>query len=367
MARDITIPSLGVAMENALVVVWLKQEGDQVEADEPVVEIETDKSTMELVAPVSGQLGPHLYAEGALVAVGVAVAAVYPADSDPPAPADGGHAPEGLDHPTVNAPAAGVEPGAPRHRSATARTPHRASPRARRLAESQRGAPAATPAPAIPMPVRGGRFRELIAARVSESWQSTPHFSVVRDIEVEQLRAELDRLKAAGHALTITDLLLRAHALALAAEFDAVAASDLGLAVASEHGVMIPVVRNVLGRALDDLAAARQAAVGRGRAGRLAPDDLDLPSSTLSNLGTLAIDAFTGIIAVGQTSVVTVGRIKRVPCVIGDEVVAREMLTATINADHRVLDGADAARILVSFAAQLENPTLVVKEGSLVD
>jgi len=217
------------------------------------------------------------------------------------------------------------------------------------------------------MPVRGGRFRELIAARVSESWQSTPHFSVVRDIEVEQLRAELDRLKAAGHALTITDLLLRAHALALAAEFDAVAASDLGLAVASEHGVMIPVVRNVLGRALDDLAAARQAAVGRGRAGRLAPDDLDLPSSTLSNLGTLAIDAFTGIIAVGQTSVVTVGRIKRVPCVIGDEIVAREMLTATINADHRVLDGADAARILVSFAAQLENPTLVVKEGSVVD
>jgi len=93
MARDITIPSLGVAMENALVVAWLKQEGDQVEADEPVVEIETDKSTMELVAPVSGQLGPHLYAEGALVAVGVVVAAVYPADSDPPAaPADGGHA-----------------------------------------------------------------------------------------------------------------------------------------------------------------------------------------------------------------------------------------------------------------------------------
>ena len=193
------------------------------------------------------------------------------------------------------------------------------------------------------------------------------HFTVVRDIEVEQLRAELDRLKAAGHTLTVTDLLLRAHALALAAGSDPSGSSDLGLAVASEHGVMIPVVRDVLGRSLDDLTAARQAAVGRGRTGRLAPDDLDLPDSTLSNLGTFAIDAFTGIIAVGQTSLVTVGRIKRMPCVVGDEIVAREMLTATVNADHRVLDGADAAGILVAFAAQLENPTLLVKEGPIGD
>jgi pyruvate dehydrogenase E2 component (dihydrolipoamide acetyltransferase) len=362
MACDITIPSLGVAMENALVVAWLKQEGDQVEADEPVVEIETDKSTMELVAPAAGRLGPHLYAEGAIVPVGVAVAAVYDAD-DGVAAVD---VPAGdpVGDPVASAPAGRAEPQAPRQDAGSARTPHRASPRARRLAATSS---AASELPAPTAPTRSGRFRELIAGRVSESWQTTPHFSVVREIEVEQLRAELDRLKAAGRSLTVTDLLLRAQALALAAEPDANEASDLGLAVASEHGVMIPVVRNVLGRSLDDLAAARQAAVNRGREGRLAPDDLELPSSTLSNLGTVAIDAFTGIIAVGQSSLVTVGRIRRAPCVVGDEIVARDVLTATVNADHRVLDGADAARILVAFAAQLENPTRLVKEGPLVD
>ena len=174
MARDITIPSLGVAMEDALVVAWLKQEGDEVEADEPVVEIETDKSTMELVAPAAGRLGPHLYAEGALVAVGIAVAAVYPADGDVPIPGEASGSPEDPVAAIVSPLVDHADSSAPSRDPEGTRPPHRASPRARRLAATENDAVPATPVPVAP--ARSGRFRELIAERVSESWRATPAF-----------------------------------------------------------------------------------------------------------------------------------------------------------------------------------------------
>jgi pyruvate dehydrogenase E2 component (dihydrolipoamide acetyltransferase) len=372
MARDITIPSLGVAMEDALLVAWLKQPGDAVEPDEPVAEIETDKSTVELVAPVAGRLGPHLYAEGATVPVGVVIAAVYALDGDAPLAGAATEEPgvgEIAARPVTTDRAVTTAAAAPARvrdePDGAGRRPHRTSPRSRRLAATERrAAPATFAAPAAP--ARSGRFREIIATRVSESWRTIPHFSVMRDIDVEALRDALSRLKAAGHSVTVTDMLLRAHALALADGADSSAPSDLGLAVASEHGVVIPVLRDVLRRSLDELATAREAAVSRGRSGRLTPDDLQLPASTLSNLGPFAIDSFTGIIAHGQTSLITVGRIRRAPHVLAEEVVARDMLTATVNADHRVLDGADAARMLAAFASQLESPNRLVQEGPIV-
>jgi pyruvate dehydrogenase E2 component (dihydrolipoamide acetyltransferase) len=363
MPREITIPSLGVAMESALVVAWLKQQGDDVEADEPVVEIETDKSTVELVSPVAGRLGPHLYAEGAVVPVGAALAAIYdPAGETPLKPAEESDSLVAPSEPPVRPAADDDRPGDQPAPLETGRRPHRASPRARRTAALAEGTATAMSS----QPAGEGRFRALIAARVSESWHTIPHFSVAREIDVEQLRVELRRLKANGRPLTVTDALLRAQALALAAEPGADRRQDVGLAVASDHGVVISVVRDVLGRALDDLSSAREAAVRRGREGRLSADDLELPPSTLSNLGSFAIDAFTGIIAPGQTTLVTVGRIRRVPSVVGDEIVPRDKLVATVNADHRLLDGADAARILTAIAAHLEDPARVVGEEPVV-
>lgn len=362
--HEITIPALGVAMENALLVAWLKAPGDAVEADEPVAEIETDKSTVELVAPVAGFLGAHLYEPGATIPVGSAIAAVHSASeaalrSPEPGPAEPVASAAGMrPSPTAAIGDRGArehDDGSPRRR------PHGASPRARRLAAeaAQRAQSDTTPAT--------GRFRAIIAGRVSESWRTIPHFTVTRQIDVEELGAALRELRSTGGAFTFTDLLLRAQAIALseAGGTDAAGASDIGLAVASAHGVMIPVIRDVLGRSLAELAGARAEAVERGRSGRLTPDDLELPPSTLSNLGPFAIDAFTGIIAPGQTSLLTVGRVRRVPCVIEERVVARDVLTATINADHRTLDGADVARTLAAFANALEDPRRLTEEGAV--
>ena len=125
------------------------------------------------------------------------------------------------------------------------------------------------------------------------------------------------------------------------------------------HGVVIPVVRDVLAKTPAELAGARQHAIDRARAGKLNEEDLSAtPASTLSNLGSFGVDRFTGIVAVGQTSLLTVGRVRpRVVAGESGEIGVQMMFDATLNADHRAIDGAEAARLLVAFATASEATT----------
>src|SRR5712691_6566431 len=129
MAREVTIPALGVAMEEALLISWFKQEGDAVEADEPIAEIETDKTTLELVAPAAGWLGPHQFPAGATVPVGAAVALVYADQAEAASSAAAQPAVETVE--PVTRPAAAAERASA---DGDERRPHRLSPRARRAA-----------------------------------------------------------------------------------------------------------------------------------------------------------------------------------------------------------------------------------------
>jgi pyruvate/2-oxoglutarate dehydrogenase complex dihydrolipoamide acyltransferase (E2) component len=210
MPHEIVVPSLGSAMEDVLLVAWLKQPNDPVEAEEPVAEIETDKSVLELVAPVAGRLGSHFYREGATVAVGATIAAVCASDEEalvPDSETSTAGACDAGDEPVTEGPAT-VATTWPSVNSEPGRLPHRTTPRARTLAKAEGGdfneATAAK-----------GRFREVTAARVSKSWRTIPHFSVVRDVDIEALHTAVSQLKANGRSVTITDVLLRAHALAL--------------------------------------------------------------------------------------------------------------------------------------------------------
>ena len=343
---EIAIPSIGIAMSVALLVKWLKQPGDEVAASEAVAEIETDKATMDIESPVAGRLGPHLAEPGAIVPVGMVIVEVVAEGEDAvvqaaaEAAAPGPEPAESRAPPPSTASASG--PGA-----AEGRRPHAQSPRARRLA-TERGAAAAAP--------KADRFRELIAAKVAESWREIPHFAVSREVDAEPMLAALETLRAAGTdpSPTLTDLLLRALALALRERGHA--ESHVGLAVATPQGVLLPVIRDVLSLDAPSLARMRTEAVERARAGRLSHEDLEtIPPSTLSNLGAFGIDSFTGIIALGQTSLLTVGR--AAPRVVADgnrTLSVRTTFHATLNVDHRTVDGAEAARLLVAFAEAAE-------------
>lgn len=401
------MPALGVAMSEGLLLRWLKNTGDVVATGEPLVEIETDKSIMEIESPAAGVLGPLLFEPGIAVPIGVTMVQIL----EPGDPAEASMAPPGMEPPgdSLRArPAPGVVDTeleqAAIERSGAARTdtsaresgdaqpsgerePHRLSPRERRMAREREragGGEDAGTSEAVSKPPTGedvpvsalaartaevpagrplkGAHRDLIAAKVSESWRTIPHFAVTREVNAAAMIAIRSRHAGeTGDRPTFTDLMLRALALALR-DVGESGNIDVGLAVSTPQGVAVPVLRNVLDLDLKRLRDERRAAVQRARDGRLLPGDLsDPPRSTLSNLGPQGVDSFTGIVALGQGSLLTVGRVTPRPHIADNAVGIRDAFFATLNVDHRALDGDDAASLLLAFvvaaedAAQLED------------
>ncbi len=406
--EEIFVPASGMAMEDVLFTEWLKQPGDAVEAGEPVAVVETDKSTVELSGTTAGTLSRHLVEAGARVPGGTTVAyllgegesvpgadpseatAARTAGEQPgaPAPARSGQSePERNGHGQVSAGAAteraerepdGRHRLSPRQRRAMAEmaagkaetAPEADGPPRRFVPQGLRSAktppPVAVPvgrtettASSVPQGQRGAETapvgavpdgRRATAALVSESWRTVPHFSVGRDIRVDGLFEAAAAGKAAGVALTATDFLI----LALADALESVGeASDLGLAVATEWGVLIPVLPSVAGKRLADVAKQRESAVARARSRRLTSGDSAPVFATLSNLGPAGVTWFTGVVPVNQVALLTVGEVSLRPAVEGRGLVVAPMITAVVTADHRRYDGVDSARLLSAFAENL--------------
>ncbi len=342
--REVTIPSVGMAMTEAVLIAWLKSPGDSVATGEAIAEIETDKSSLDLESPSDGVLGRHLVSAGLSVPVGQVIVRVLEPGEIEPQDNDAAHA--------AAEAAAGGGRAAPGARAETVRTgpqdrvPHSLSPRKRRELREQADAQAQTAAGR-----RGPRFRAAIAEHVSESWRTIPHFAVVRQIDARSVHTSLGMMRGNGLPATVTDLLLRALALAVEAEN----AGDIGLAVATPEGVVIPVVAGVVGLGPAALVAARAAAIARAREGRLSATDLAAgPVASLSNLGGHGVDSFTGIIPAGQKLLLTTGTIADRPVAVDGLVTVRPSFAATLNVDHRHFDGDNAATILAAFQSALD-------------
>jgi pyruvate dehydrogenase E2 component (dihydrolipoamide acetyltransferase) len=345
-------------MTEAVLSAWLKNPGDSVVSGEAIAEIETDKSSLDLESPSDGVLGRHLVPAGANVPVGqVIVRVLEPGETEPHESAALPAAAE----PVARAAAAGT-PGVGAHdaRGEAARAgpedrvPHTLSPRQRRELREQADAEAQANAEAqAASGRRGSRFRAAIAEHVSESWRTIPHFAVVRQIDARSVHTSLAAMRGNGLQATPTDLLLRALALAVTAEADT--AGDIGLAVATPDGVVIPVVAGVPGLGPAALVAARAGAVARARDGQLSARDLAAgPVASLSNLGGHGVDSFTGIIPAGQKLLLTTGTIADRPVVVDGLVTVRPSFAATLNVDHRHFDGDNAAMILAAFQSALD-------------
>ena len=384
MAANVIMPALGMAQETGKVLRWLRREGDAVTKGEPLLEIETDKATVELEAPESGTLAQVSVGEGETVPVGRVIATILAlgeaaaaasgapahAPAVPPTPAPAHRAPA---TPTASSALAGP-PVAP-----SGRVP--ASPKARRLAK-ERGVDLAAiagsgPAGAVladdvlmaqAAPAMSTVWR-LMAERTTQSWTTVPHFFLMREVAAAGLIAwREEQHRRSGSEITYTDLLialvaqaLRDHPRANARwEHGAVVlntAINVGLAVATQDGLVVPVIHGAYDLSVNDIATQRRDLVGRARAGRLRPQDLTGGTFTISNLGMYAIDAFTAIINAPQAAILAVGRIAdRVVPVDGHPAV-RPMLTTSLSCDHRVLDGARAAQFLEALARLIEAPT----------
>jgi pyruvate dehydrogenase E2 component (dihydrolipoyllysine-residue acetyltransferase) len=361
MPSDVIMPALGMSQETGKVLRWLKAEGETVAKGEPLLEIETDKVTVEIEAPAAGTLAGVCAAEGDDVPVGEVIALVL---------ADGE---------VAAAPAA--PPARPRRPLA--------SPKARRLAREAgvdvgalagsgpNGAVLAADVPARvaaprPVPANGSVWR-VMAARTTESWQTVPHFYLRREVDASRLRTWRDvvRTKPGQARASITDLLVKLAAESLArhrvvnATWDGAAPAlldrvNVGIAVAVDDGLVVPVVHDADRLTLAEVVARRTAAVEAARAGQLRPEDVSGGTFTVSNLGMFGVDGFDAIVNAPQAAILAVGRIVDRLVPVDGQPAVRPMLQLSVSFDHRVVDGARGAAFLETLASLVEEPAGLV-------
>lgn len=428
MAKDVFMPALGMAQETGVLVAWLKAEGDTVSKGEPLMEIETDKTTIEIEANASGTLANVTAQPGDHVPVGQVIAVILgpgesaPAPSTPTAPPPTSAPPEperradlpvsplaariaaehNVDLSQIQPKGARIQKedvlaylhGEPAAEPGNGRT--LASPKARRLArehgleladltgsgpagavlaadvltaaETQSQglplAPAQTAGETLPV----SRMWQVMAQRLSQSWSSVPHFYLTAEANASALitwRARvLSRIDA---KVTFTDLLVKLVAAALQKhprlnatwKNESIGLNpeiNVGLAVAVEEGLLVPVIPQADRLGLAELAVRRQELVSRAQAGKLSLAELSGGTFTISNLGMFGVDAFNAIVNPPQAAILALGRIaERVVPVEGQPAV-QPMLTLTLSCDHRVVDGARGAQFLQTLVQFIEDP-----------
>ena len=380
----VVMPKLGQAMTEGVVVRWHRTDGERVAAGELLVTVETDKATYDLEATTSGTL--HVVVqEGQEVPIHTVIAEI----GDAPVRAD-----------TASA----LPPAEPVARQRTASRPGRvlASPKAKRLAAErgidlssltpssadgvisaadveraaenavahQQSATSARPVATSTRTERERRpltgIRKAAARRLQAAWQTIPHIVQMIDVDAGALQAVRERRKADLAGLTLNDLILYAAVRVLVglpdlngtvedAELVLYDGVDIGFAVDSPRGLLVPVIRGADSRSITQLVRERQRLVEAARAGQLQPTDMGQASLTVSNLGMFGIRAGTPVINLGEPILVFVGAVEERPVVAEGQIIARPLLTLSIAYDHRVADGVAASRLSQGLKEALEN------------
>jgi pyruvate dehydrogenase E2 component (dihydrolipoamide acetyltransferase) len=393
MPVEVIMPALGMAQETGKLLRWMKSEGDTVTKGEPLMEIETDKVTVEIEAPADGTLAGISAAEGEDIPVGRAIAFVLSEGEDlPPTVVSVTAAPTQRTAEPIVASTNGsatVESAPPRRVLA--------SPKARRIARERgmliedmqgtgpHGAIQAADvldhevpsgsrervAPAQPSVSNAWR---TMAARMEQSWRDVPHFFLERDVDATRLNSwrTTIRRRSGYEGVTHTDLLIVISAAALL-EHPRVNATwrngtveyqegiNVGIAVATDEALIVPIVHAADRLELKEVAEARSDLVERARERKLRPADVAGGTFTISNLGMFGVDAFHAIVNTPQAAILAVGRILDRVVAVDGEVAVRPTMTVSLSFDHRVVDGAEGARFLDTFAALIEEPAGLVR------
>ena len=412
MAIDVIIPALGESITEATVGQWLKQPGDAVAADEPIVSLETDKVAVEVPSPVAGTMGAQLFAVGDNVAVGARIAVIEAEGAAvAPAPVSAPVAAKVEPAPVVAAPVAAPTPApAP---AAEAAPLEAMGPAVRTLVETYNlditsitatgkdgrltkgdvlaaieagtarvkraataaAAPAVAAAPVVGRReerVRMSRLRQTIARRLKEAQNTAAMLTTFNDVDMSAVMESRSRYKdlfEKKHGVRLGFMSFFSQAVVLALrDVPAVGASiegdeivyrnyaDLGIAVSSPGGLVVPVLRNA-----DKLSFAEtEKAIGdfgkRAQAGQLKIEELQGGNFTISNGGVFGSLMSTPILNTPQSGVLGLHRIEDRPVVRNGQIVIRPMMYLALSYDHRVVDGREAVTFLVRVKEAIEDP-----------
>ena len=403
MTYEFKLPDIGEGVVEGEVVRWLVKEGDVVREDQPLVEVMTDKATVEIPAPRAGRVGKRLYAEGQICPVGKVLLTI---EVDAAAPSAAVVVATVAPPVATAAASAAVDP-----RTTSARvTTILATPATRKLARELRvdlrevtgtgpagritsndvrtrasggGTSSAKPAPTpvvseagdVRTPFRG--IRKKIAERLVHSKHTAAHFTYVEEVDCTELvavRAKAnEKLAARGIKLSYLPFIIKATTGALqkfpqlnatldeaAGEIVQRKAHHIGLATATDDGLVVPVVRDATKKSLVELAAEIERLAAATRANKATRAELSGSTFTITSLGTLGGLHATPIINYPEVAILGIHKIAKRPAVVGDKIVARDMMNLSISVDHRVVDGYDAARFVAAIKATLESPGLLM-------
>lgn len=401
MPTEIRLPVLADSIESAKVVSWLVQPGDKVSAGQPVAEVETDKATIEIEAPAAGVLGTvHVIAGTDAVPIGTVLAVILndaePEISGRAVVADTSEAEEPTIRKTttqtvtplaarmVKLAALDLADVTPSQEGRITKFEVQQALVARQPAASS-AAPAQLAVPELQTADISNHFgahpftdqsptamRRVTAARLQEAKQTIPHFYLGTDCRVDDLIALRAQLNAATPSakLTITDFVIAATAQALrnvpAANSEWVNGAvrmyenvDIAVAVNTDRGLITPIIRNCNQKSLRTISAEVKQLSARARQGRLAPNEYTGGTFTISNLGMFHVTSITPIINLPQSCILGVGSIEERPVVIDGQVAPGHMMSCTLAADHRAIDGAIGAGLLAHIRRALENPLTI--------
>jgi pyruvate dehydrogenase E2 component (dihydrolipoyllysine-residue acetyltransferase) len=401
VAVEAVMPKFGLTMTEGTIQKWFKAEGEAIKVGEPLFEVETEKVLYEIESLASGTVAKLLYPVEAVVPVGLPVAVIAEAGENVAEVA----ARYGTGAPTATTAAtpAPATPAAPSPASATTPAGGRregapVTPAARKLAEEhkvdlsrvagtgpggrvtredvqkvidaggQAPAPSAAPSPAATpvvsapagqsLPLRG--VRKVIAERMHRSLQGSAQLTITTEVDVSQLIDRRQEVQREFNA-TYTDFIIQAcaHALKQHARMNAALDGDaihlqeqisVGVAVALDEGLIVPVIHNTDKKSLKDIAQEARGLAEKARAGKLTLEEVSGGTFTVSNLGMYGVDGFTPILNTPQTGILGVGRIVEKPVIYRGEIAKRSMMVLSLTFDHRVIDGAPAGAFLQTVA-----------------
>jgi len=421
MAEVIKMPKLSDTMEEGVIASWHKKVGDQVNSGDVLAEIESDKATMEFESFHEGTLlhieieaGKSTAVDGVIAIIGEKgedVQAILK-EAKSAAPAEKKEEPKKEEAKAASAPAPAKPAPKPAEKKAQPRPVEKAlkkqelddrtkiSPLARRLAEErgvslrgirgtgengrivkrdiEKASLSQVPQVERYRDVEVTQMRKTIARRLGESKFSAPHFYLTIDLDMDRA---VDARKAINEAIapekvSFNDFVIKAAAAALK-EHPAVNAGwhgdfirynehvHIGVAVAVEDGLLVPVVRHADSKPMTQISEEVREYAGRAKSKKLQPEDWEGNTFTISNLGMFGIEEFTAIINSPDSCIMAVGSIRQEPVVKDGEIRIGNRMKVTMSCDHRVVDGATGAQFLQTFKKYIENPIVLLGMGSI--
>jgi len=376
MRTEITVPVLSEEDEEGMVVTWFVTPGAAVREGDLLAEVQVEKAITEVRAPVAGRIAEILVPPGGIVRQATPIAVLeVGAEAVPeaaPAPVGAAAGAEAVREAAEPAPAGAPPPASPaarrlaRELGVDLASVRGSGPGGRILEQDVRAAAGAPAAPARVEPLTP--MRKAIAARLTAGLASAAQLTLTAEADVTDLTAALERAGGDGAVRpSITDAVVRASALALR-EHRRVAARwtddglvlpealDVGVAVAVEGGLLVPVVRGADQKDVATLSREIAELAERARRGRLQAPEMEGPVLSVTNLGAYRIDAFTPLLDPPQSVVLGVGRARMRPAVRDGAIVPRRLMVLSLTFDHRVSDGAPAAAYLQDVVLLLEDP-----------